>query len=312
MFLNKTYNKIYKNEVKDMANKIEILEVGPRDGFQNLNQYIALEDKIKIIDDLITAGVKRIQHSSFVNPRVLPQFEDSVELTKLLLKKYPNFDFVPLVPNFHGARTAYDLGIKKISYVMSLSGSHNKANINRTHEESFKVLKDIINTYKNLSICVDLATTFGCPFEGKFSNEDILKFVGRISNTGVKEITLADTIGIANPKQVREVIKALKREYPNINFRIHMHDTRNMGMVNTLVAIECGITDIDSSLGGLGGCPFVPDATGNVATEDMVYMLNEMGYDTGIDFRKILEAALYERSIIDGNFSGHQINLELY
>lgn len=292
-----------------MNNRVEIVEVGPRDGFQNIKEYIPVEQKLKVIDDLISSGVKHMQHTSFVSPKAIPQLKDAGEITKICLEKYPDFDFFPLVPNLYGAKTAWDLGIKKISYVVSLSQSHNKANIRRTHEESFDELKKIMDTYKEMSICVDIATTFGCPFEGKFPTETVVGFVKKIADMGIKEMTLADTIGIANPGQVREIVSALKKEFPHIEFQVHIHDTRNMGIVNTLAAIECGITKAQSTLGGLGGCPFAPGASGNTSTEDLVYMLNEMGYDTGIDFDKILASAKYEKSIIAGNFSGHQINI---
>lgn len=293
-----------------MNKKIEIVEVGPRDGFQNLEEYIPVEEKLKIIEGLIASGIKHMQHTSFVSPKAIPQLRDASEITKVLLEKYPDFDFFPLVPNLYGARTAYELGIKKVSYVVSLSASHNKANINRTHEESFEELKKIMDTYKDLDICVDVATTFGCPFEGKFSTEVVVEFIRQLVNIDVKEMTLADTIGVANPKQVREIVTALKEEFPKIEFQVHIHDTRNMGMVNTLAAIESGITKVQSTLGGLGGCPFAPGASGNTATEDLVYMLKDMGYDTGINIDGLLEIARYEKSIIDGNFSGHLINIK--
>lgn len=291
--------------------RVQIVEVGPRDGFQNLKDYIPVEQKIKVIDDLIVAGVKHIQHTSFVSPKAIPQLKDAKELTSALLEKYPNFDFFALVPNLYGARSAYELGLRKVSYVVSLSVSHNKANINRTHDESFAELKTIIDTYKDLDVCVDVATVFGCPFEGKYSTDHVLKFLGRIANMGVKEMSLADTIGIANPKQVREIVTAAVKEFPEIEFQVHIHDTRNMGMVNSLVAIESGITKVQSTLGGLGGCPFAPGASGNTATEDLAYMLNDMGYETGIDVDKLIEASKYEKTIItNGNFSGHLVNIQ--
>lgn len=292
-----------------MNKKVKIVEVGPRDGFQNLDEYLPLEQKLEIIEDLVETGIKHIQHTSFVSPKAIPQMKDAGELTKTLLEKYPDFDFFALVPNLYGARAAYELGLKKISYVVSLSKSHNKANINRTHEESFEELRKIMDSYPDLDICVDVATVFGCPFEGKYSTEVVVNFLKQLVDMGVKEMTLADTIGIANPKQVREIVKAAIQEFPKIEFQVHIHDTRNMGMVNTLAAIESGITKVQSTLGGLGGCPFAPGASGNTATEDLAYMLNEMGYDTGVDIDKLVKAAKYEKSIIRGNFSGHLVNI---
>lgn len=293
-----------------MNKKVQIIEVGPRDGFQNLKEYLPIDQKLKIIEKIISTGIKHIQHTSFVSSKAIPQLRDAEELTRILLGRYPGFGFFALIPNLYGAKSAYNLGLRKISYIISLSKSHNKANINRTHEESFDELKKIRDAYPDIEICVDVATIFGCPFEGKYSTEVIVDFIRQIANQGVKEITLADTIGVANPKQVREIVSTVIEEFHKIEFQAHIHDTRNMGMVNTLAAIESGITKVQSTLGGLGGCPFAPGASGNTATEDLAYMLSEMGYETGIDIDKLIEAAKYEKSIIDGNFSGHLINIE--
>jgi hydroxymethylglutaryl-CoA lyase len=226
------------------------------------------------------------------------------------LKKYPNVDFFPLVPNLYGAKTAWEMGLKKVTYVVSLSLSHNKANINRTHEQSFEELKKIMEAYPEMEICLDLATTFGCPFEGKFDTKIIVDFLESYIKLGVDAVCLCDTIGVANPKQVREIVATVKKEFPEIEFQVHIHDTRNMGMVNTLAAIESGITKVQSTLGGLGGCPFAPGASGNTASEDLAYMLNDMGYETGLDVYKLIEAAKYEKSIIMGIFSGHLVNIQ--
>lgn len=286
------------------------MEVGPRDGFQNLSKYVPLEQKIKVIEALIDTGIKHIQHTSFVSPRAVPQMKDAGELTKILLERHPNFGFFPLVPNVYGAKYAYELGLKKIAYVISLSKSHNMANINRTHEESFEELKRIMNLYPDLDICVDVATTFGCPFEGKFPIEVVINFIRQVADMGIREITMADTIGIANPKEIRKIVALAVKEFPYIEFQVHIHDTRNMGMVNTLAAIESGISKVQSTLGGLGGCPFAPGASGNTATEDLAYMLNGMGYDTGINVDKLIEVSKYQKSIINGNFSGHLLNIQ--
>jgi hydroxymethylglutaryl-CoA lyase len=291
--------------------RIHVYEVGPRDGFQNLAEYIPVERKLEIIGGLVDAGVKHIQHTSFVSPKAVPQLKDSKEVTLACLERYPGVDFFALVPNLFGARIAWETGVRKVSFVVSLSASHNKANINRTHEESLDELKKIVEAYPEMDVCLDLATTFGCPFEGKFSTGAVVAFLKPYVTLGVKTVNLCDTIGIANPKQVREIIAAVQKAFPGSDLMVHIHDTRNMGMVNTLAAIESGVDKLQSTLGGLGGCPFAPGASGNLATEDVVYMLNEMGMETGIDFEKLLAAARLERSIIpDGVFSGHHIHVE--
>lgn len=292
--------------------KIDIFEVGPRDGFQNLKDYISVEQKFNIIERIIDSGVQNIQHTSFVSPKAIPQLRDSQELTEMCLEKYPTINFQALVPNLKGAEIAYNSGIKSIAYVVSLSESHNKANINRTHEESYNELVRIKEKYPNFHICLDLSTTFGCPFEKKVNNEKVVSFLEDYVRLGINEVNLCDTIGIANPEEVRHTIRNVKDAYPNLDLQIHIHDTRNMGMINTYHAILEGVGKIQSTLGGLGGCPFAPGASGNLASEDIVYMLNDMGYDTGVDFHKLLSAAKYQKEIIqNGIFSGHQQFIEL-
>ncbi len=294
-----------------MNKQIDIYEVGPRDGFQNLRTYIPLEEKLKIIDDLVASGIKHIQITSFVSPKAIPQMKDAAEVARICLEKYKNVDFFALVPNLRGAQTAWEVGIRKISYVVSLSASHNKANINRTHEESCEELRKIMERYPELYVCIDLATAFGCPFEGKVPAEAVAAFMKDYVALGVHEFNLCDTIGVANPRQVREVIHVVRAAYPDLTLQVHIHDTRNMGMVNTLAAIEAGVDRIQSTLGGLGGCPFAPGASGNLATEDIVYMLNDMGYDTGINFDELLAASRREKeTITDGVFSGHHMNIQ--
>ena len=247
-----------------MANKINVLECGPRDGWQNLKQMLTFEQKLDLIDRLFDAGVTQMEVTSFVSPKAIPQMADAADLAKACIEKYPNAVLYALAPNFRGVENAFNAGIRNISYVISVSESHNKANIRRTHEESLEELQKIMDTYPQMNICVALATSFGCPFEG---------------------------------------IPPIQK------FQIHIHDTRGMGQANTLAAIECGIKTVQSTLGGLGGCPFAPGASGNTATEDLVYMLQRMGYDTGIDFEKLLAAAKYQKSFIDGIYSGHQQNI---
>ena len=194
-----------------------------------------------------------------------------------------------------------------MSYVVSLSESHNRANIKRTHEESFAGLQAIlepIQRWMSVWIC---PPTFGCPFEGMKSEDDVVPFLKPYVDSGIRTVNLCDTIGIANPAQVRRIIDAVWAEYPSLDLQVHIHDTRNMGMVNTLAAIELGVDKVQSTLGGLGGCPFAPGASGNLATEDLAFMLSEMGYELGVDIPKMIELARYQASAIPtGQFSGHQ------
>jgi hydroxymethylglutaryl-CoA lyase len=290
--------------------KIELYEVGPRDGFQMVDEYIPLETKVRIVEGLLDAGLRHIQITSFVSPKAIPQMRDATELASQFVDKYPDADLFALVPNLRGAQAAWEAGLKSVSYVVSLGESHNKANIRRTHEESFAGLQQILEAYPEMDICLDLSTTFGCPFEGMKTEDDVVSFLKRYVDSGIKTVNLCDTIGIANPAQVRRIIEAVRAEYPALDLQVHIHDTRNMGMVNTLAAIELGVDKVQSTLGGLGGCPFAPGASGNLATEDLAFMLAEMGYELGVDIPKMVALAKWQATAIPtGQFSGHQFRI---
>jgi len=290
---------------------IELYEVGPRDGFQNIDDYIPLETKLRIIDGLINSGVNHLQITSFVSPKAVPQMRDAGEVAAACVDKYPDADLFALVPNLRGAQAAWEAGIRSVSYVVSLSESHSNANIRRTHAESFAELQAILNAYPEMDICVDLSTTFGCPFEGMKGKHDVITFLKPYVDIGVETVNLCDTIGIANPAQVRQIIEAVQDQYPSLELQVHIHDTRNMGMVNTLAAIECGIDKVQSTLGGLGGCPFAPGASGNLATEDLAFMLSEMGYEVRVDVDRMIELARLQASVIPtGQYSGHQFRIQ--
>ena len=211
-------------------NKVDIYEVGPRDGFQNVKEYIPLETKLKVIDGLMDAGMKHVQITSFVSPKAIPQMKDAREVTETCLAKYPDADFHALVPNLRGAQNAWKAGLRSISYVVSLSISHNQANIRRTHEESFEELRKIQEAYPEMDICLDLATAFGCPFEGMKYADEVVSFLKPYADCGIKVFNLCDTVGMANPAQVRETIDAVTSAYPDAKLMVHIHDTRGMGM----------------------------------------------------------------------------------
>ena len=293
-----------------MGKKITVVEVGPRDGWQNLKQMLTFEEKTSIIDGIVKAGVKDIEVTSFVSPKAIPQMADAAQLAEHCLKTYPDVNAYALIPNFRGAENAYKAGIRNATYVVSVSETHNKANVRRTHDESLAEMGKILETFPDMKVWAAFATALGCPFEGRLPTEQVVAFVKRVYDMGFRHMYLADTVGMADPKQVREMISALLDKFPDVEWQVHIHDTRNMGMVNTLAAIECGITTVQSTLGGLGGCPFAPGASGNTATEDLVYMLDCMGYETGIDFEKLLEVSRYQKSFIDGIYSGHQVNIK--
>ena len=215
-----------------MSKQVEVIEVGPRDGFQSVKcAPITTEQKLTVIDQLVTAGVKHIEYTSFVSPKAIPQLADAADVTRVVLEKYPGLDLFALIPNLRGAQNAYELGLRRVCYVVSLSKSHNKANINRTHEQSLEAYKEIRAAYPDLDIIVDLATTFGCPFEGKYDDPAAaVAFLKDYVDAGMKTCCLCDTIGIADPAQVRAVISAVKEAYPDLDLMVHFHDTRGLGM----------------------------------------------------------------------------------
>lgn len=289
--------------------KATIVEIGPRDGFQSIKEFIPTELKLEIIEGLVKSGIKKIQCTSFVSPKAIPQMRDAEQIVKIALEKYPDVKFFALIPNFHGANAAVQAGLKEVSLVISLSLSHNQANIRRTHEESIAELKKIRQQFPELIIDLDIATTFGCPFEGKMEVPPLVDLLGKIYDTGIRVFTLCDTIGVAHPQQVTTVMKAAKEAFSDCVFNLHIHDTRNMGIINSYVGIQHGAESVQTAIGGLGGCPFAPGASGNTSTEDLIYMLEKDGYDTGVNFPVLLETARKLRENVKGNYSGHHISL---
>ena len=289
--------------------KVKVVEIGPRDGFQNVKDFIPTETKLNIIDQLMAAGFQKIQVTSFVSPKAISQLRDCHQVVEYCLAKYPKNKLFALVPNFTGARLAVEAGLTEISPVLSLSESHNMNNVKRTVAQSIEEMKKIRQAFPDVKITQDIATAFGCPFEGEMPVEALVELVGKLHALGIRAFTLCDTVGLAYPTLVEKVFRTVKKAFPDDEFNVHIHDTRNMGILNSYVALQNGADSIQTAIGGLGGCPFAPGATGNTSTEDLVYMLNKCGYDTGIDFAALLQTAKYVHSVIDGNFSGHQINI---
>ena len=293
-----------------MNNRVKIVEIGPRDGFQSVKEFIPTEVKLEIIDGIVKAGCKKIQTTSFVSEKAIPQMKDAGIVARSVLEKYPEVDFFALVPNFYGAKAAVESGLKEISPVMSLSVSHNLANVKRTHEQSLEEIQKIRQAFPDIKITQDIATVFGCPFEGEMQIEALLELIEKVRKIGIDSFTLCDTIGVAYPSLIEKVFQSVKKEFPTTEFNAHIHDTRNMGILNSYGALQYGADSIQVAIGGLGGCPFAPGASGNTSSEDFVYMLNKSGYETGIDFSQLLSTAKYAKKMISGSFSGHHINIE--
>jgi hydroxymethylglutaryl-CoA lyase len=285
----------------NLPEKVDILEVGPRDGLQNRCEFVETKQKIDLIRRLAASGLGHIQLGAFVSPRAVPQFGNIREVAREVTALLPGVRFSALVPNRKGAADALSCGIREISFVFSVTKAHNQSNVGKTHEQSLEELAaimDLLPAYPEAEITADLATSFGCPFEFKVPPERVLHYVGKAHALGVRRITLCDTVGYGNPRQVAEIIKSCRNSFPDTTFRCHFHNTRGLGLANTLAAIEAGILSFDSSVGGLGGCPFAPGATGNVATEDMVFMLSEMGIETGVDLPILLETVGFLQGIL--------------
>jgi hydroxymethylglutaryl-CoA lyase len=267
-------------------NFITIVEVGPRDGFQSIKEWIPTKTKLMIIKALYEAGFTNMEVGAFVSPKAIAQMRDASTIVQEL-KEYPT---TVLVPNLYGAKAAFEAGAKAITYVVSVSKSHNMANVRRTPQESLEALKEIKQAYPSLHVKLALATSFGCPFEGEIPIKAVANMVRFGQELNVDEICLADTIGIANPIQVQKTLKALM---PQIDrpLGLHLHDTRGMGLANAFAAINEGVSMIESAVGGIGGCPFAPGAAGNIASEDLVNMLHSMGFKTSIDLDKLLKVS---------------------
>ena len=289
--------------------KAKVVEIGPRDGFQNVKEWIPTETKIKIIKGLIQSGFQKIQITSFVSPKAIPQMKDAAEVTQEIISSHPDVQLFALVPNYHGAKSAAEAGLKEITPVISLSESHNMANEKRTVDQSLDEMKRIRQDFPDIRMTQDIACVFGCPFEGEMPIEALLELVGKLRRIGVDAFTLCDTVGMAYPTLIKKVFEAVKKEFPGVEFNAHIHDTRNMGIINSYLALQYGADSVQTAVGGLGGCPFAPGATGNTSSEDLIYMLNKCGYDTGVDFDQLLAVAKFAKSQINGNYSGHQINI---
>lgn len=291
-----------------LPKKIDIIEVGPRDGFQNVSDFIQTEDKIRIIELLMQSGIKATEVTSFVHPKAIPQMKDAKEVAEEVIKRFPGVRAIVLIPNEKGAMNAWACKMREVSYVISASEAHNLANVNRTIKESLHELQRIKESMPELLIRLDIATAFGCPYNGTVSEEQVSRLIDEAAVLGIREIILCDTIGIANPLQVSRLSQRVKERYPSILFTMHMHNTRGLGLANILSSMEQGMTSFETSIGGLGGCPFAPGAAGNVATEDLVNMLDYMDIQTGVSQEKLLEASAYVRDTVHAKLTGYMLN----
>jgi hydroxymethylglutaryl-CoA lyase len=275
-----------------LPNNATIIEVGPRDGLQNESKHVLEKDKLRFIRALQGANIKEMELTSFVSPKWVPQMADANEI----LKNTPaNGRQFVLAPNAKGAELALEAGARSIAVFVGVSDSFNQKNINRTTDESMDALVPVLARLKDEGVFIRacISTAFYCPYEGKIQIDAVVDLCNRFVAMGADELSVADTIGMANPQESYALFNILKEEFPNTLITAHFHDTRKMAMANIYAALQAGINRFDTSAGGLGGCPFAPGATGNVATEDVVNMLDTLGIETGIDVKKVCEAVSF-------------------
>ena len=277
--------------------RIYVNDVAVRDGFQIEKVFVPTATKIELVNQLSRTGLHKIEVTSFVSPKAVPALADANEVLAGI-ERVPGVIHVALVPNIRGVQNAVAAPRKphEVNAVVSASETHNRANINRTHEQTLGELPTMVRLAHDagLKITMSLSTTFGCPFEGHVHEDVVMDFVERFRTLGFDGISLADTTGMANPRQVRSLTAKVLERFPapdETYYTLHFHNTRGMGLANVVAGIEAGVRSFDGSVSGLGGCPFAPGATGNICTEDMVNMLEDMGYDTRIDLAKLLAVA---------------------
>jgi len=272
--------------------RIEIVEVGPRDGLQNEKVQFSTENKIALIERLIAAGARRIEAVSFVNPKRVPQMADA-EAVMAAVPRRANVKYIGLVMNARGFERALACGVDEVNCVVVASDTFNRRNQGVGTDDSIKTLGEIAAAARdsNMPLSVVVAAAFGCPFEGEMPMGRLVDVLGKIAEYAPREVALADTIGVGAPNEVTERFAAVKRIMPEAVLRAHFHNTRNTGLANACAAVAAGVTALDASVGGMGGCPFAPAATGNIPTEDLCYMLERMGVDTGLSVPALIEVS---------------------
>ncbi|SEK15981.1 MULTISPECIES: hydroxymethylglutaryl-CoA lyase [unclassified Variovorax] len=285
--------------------RLYINEVATRDGFQMESRFIPTDDKVALVDRLGTLGYAKIEVTSFTSAKAIPALRDGEEVMHRIARR-PGVVYTALVPNLRGAQRALESRIDEFNIVMSVSETHNLANLRMTREQSFAQLAGVIALAKQAGVPVNvsLACVFGCPMEGEVAGDGVRSWIDRFAALEVQGVTLCDTTGMAHPTQVQAICEGAIAARPSMDWTAHFHNTRGMGLVNTVAAVEAGIRRLDMSLGGIGGCPYAPGATGNVATEDVVHMLQCMGYDTGMDLDGLIAAAAELQSLVRHDLPG--------
>ncbi|MDA0990872.1 MAG: hydroxymethylglutaryl-CoA lyase [Verrucomicrobia bacterium] len=283
-----------------LPHQVELFEVGLRDGLQNEAQFIPTDIKRSLLQDLSRTGVTKVQVTSFVNPRLVPQLADA-DVLCAGLEALPNVAYSALVLNARGLERAMAAGLRHVDLSISASETHSRRNLNRSIGEALSAFRETVARAQaqGLSVQGGIQCAFGCAYEGWVDPKRVLDLVEAYLETGVNELLLADSTGMANPRQVRQLIRAVQARIGPIPLALHLHDTWGMGMANLLSALQCGVTRYDTAFGGLGGCPFIPGAAGNIATEDVVHMLTEMGISTGVDLAAVLACSARLQQLLE-------------
>jgi len=288
-----------------LPRRVDVYEVGPRDGLQNELRTLPTKDKARLIEALVASGEKRIEVTSFVSPKWIPQLADAEEVLRLVGKK-PGVTFSALVPNIKGLVRAREAGLEEAAVFISASEAHSKKNINKTIAEALETSREVTAaaTQAGMRVRGYLSTVWGCPYEGHVPVERVVDICRRLVDMGLYQLSLGDTIGVGTPRQTEEILEALMKYIPVEQLALHLHDTRGTALANALVGLSAGVTTFDASIGGLGGCPYAPGAAGNLATEDAVFMFHGMGVETGINMDKLVEAGELAQQLIGRKLAG--------
>ncbi len=292
--------------------RVDVYEVGPRDGLQNELRTLHTPDKARLIEALVAAGQKRIEVTSFVSPRWIPQLADAEKLLSLLPRR-DDVTYSALVPNVKGLERARSAGLTEAAVFLSVTESHSKKNLNKSVAEAIAAAREVALQAKAAGLRVRgyLSTVWGCPYEGLVPVSRVVEVVKQLADLGLYQLSLGDTIGVGTPVHTAQVVGEVSRLLPLESLALHLHDTRGTALANALVGLSMGITTFDSSIGGLGGCPYAPGAAGNLATEDLVFMLEGMGVQTGVDLKKLVEAGELAQELIGRKLSGKYLQAAL-
>ncbi len=293
------------NLFEEVSSRVSVYEVSPRDGLQNERATVPLRAKLRLIDALVAAGLKRIEITSFVSPKWIPQLADADEVAEHA-KPSEGVAFSALCPNKKGLERARGARMREIAVFVSASETHNRKNVNKSIADTLSAFEETISGAREAAIRVRgyVSTVWGCPFEGEVDPKRAVAIAKRLIEMGCYQVSLGDTIGVGTPRQTERIVRLALADIPAERIAMHMHDTRGTALANVLVGLETGIRDFDSSVGGMGGCPYAPGAAGNLATEDLVYMLHGMGIETGVDLERLVEAGKVAESVVGRSLPG--------